>query len=121
MREEFFRYFSQGLDGEGEFAVVPEEIDDGFGFSSLPFDEEVGDGHLEDSEHAAPSWIRGEFGGGEEGFDVVVIGDTDKFLVIGYLSPEEGLVDTWEHAFSILFYGKYITSMGIKSDKTIFP
>ena len=55
MREEFFGYFGEGLDGEGKFTVVPEEIDDGFGLGSLSFDEKVGDGHLEDSEHAAPS------------------------------------------------------------------
>ena len=103
MREEFFGYFGEGLDGEGKFTVVPEEIDDGFGFGSLSFDEEVGDGHLEDSEHAAPSWIGGEFGCGKDGFDVAVISDANKFLVIGYLCPEEGLVYTWEHAFSILF------------------
>lgn len=57
MRVDVIGDVGESLYGEGHIAVVPEQRSDGGYFCVLFFEEEVGYGHLCDSEHAAPTGV----------------------------------------------------------------
>ena len=48
--------------------------------------EKVGDGHLSDSEHAAPSAVRVVVGGGDNFGDFGAVGHEDVLFLSGFVS-----------------------------------
>ena len=104
------------MDGEGHIAVVPEERSDGGYLGVLLLEEEVGDGHLGHSDHAAPASVGLVVGGWVLFLEMTAVGEADELLFVLHLFGGEEVEEGGEHTLSIDFSG-LITIIAMKGQQ----
>lgn len=103
MRVDGIRDVGESLNTEGHIAVVPEERRNGGYFCILFLEEEVGDGHLCDSEHAAPSGVGFVVGGWVLFLEMTAVGEADELLIVLHFFGGEEVEEGGEHTLIIYF------------------
>jgi hypothetical protein len=102
MGVEGFGNIGKRLQGEGHFAIVPEERGNGVQFGWLFLEKQVRDGHLGDSQHAPPAGVGLVVGGREDFLDIVAVGKADILFVVLYFLAGEECEKGSEHSYIIL-------------------
>jgi len=79
------------LDRERHVTIVPTERNDIFGIGAFPFTQQIGKGHLHNSEHTSPASI-GSVGGGCKEFAYVgSVGQPHEQLFVFDVGPKQAL------------------------------
>lgn len=93
------------MDGEGHRFIIVKEFDDLEGGPLLFEEENIGDKHLTDPEHASPARICGIVGAIESLFNVGSVGHEDVLLLMFLLVSEGMLFFGGEIGFHVFYYG----------------